>query len=279
MNLRAAQARNFAIGQAPRRTPTPSARAAENRLALAITRWDDGQVGGGGGAWLVSKLIALLLLFGGSGVMYHVATSDEFRITNVRVSGNQLLQSSELEAAAAVIGTNIFWVREEEVRRRLQTLPAVQSARVTAFLPNRLEMRIGEYSAAAVWLAGGAAWCIDRGGRVLGPAPPGAVLPVIRSADPAPLQPGSQVDHEALGAAERLQQLTSAWGPPVREFDYSADSGLSIVADFGPRVQFGDSSDMEWKLVALAAIRNELQRTGQRAELIDVRFKDRPYVR
>ena len=227
----------------------------------------------------MARLAALILLFASSGLLYHVATSDEFRVATVRVSGNQLLTASELETAAAVSGANIFWVRQEEVRRRLQTLPAVQSARVTAFLPNRLEMRIAERPPAAIWVAGGTPWLVSVEGRVLGVAPAGSALPVLRSADPTPLAAGSQVDVRALDAAARLQQLLSASGTAAREFRYSPETGVSIVADFGPRVHFGDADDLEWKMVSLDAVRRELQRTGQRAELIDVRFKDRPYVR
>ena len=232
-----------------------------------------------GRAWLLARLAALILLFACSSLLYHVATSDEFRVVTVRVSGNQLLTASELEAAAAVSGANIFWVRQEEVRRRLQTLPAVQSARVAAFLPNRVEMRIGERPPVAVWLAGGTPWLVSAEGRILAVAPAGLALPLLRSTDPTPLGPGSQVDVRALDAALRLQQLLVASGTAAREFEYSPDTGVSIVADFGPRVHFGDADDLEWKMVSLGAVRRELQRTGQRAELIDVRFKDRPYVR
>jgi hypothetical protein len=51
------------------------------------------------------------------------------------------------------------------------------------------------------------------------------------------------------------------------------------VTDSGPRVIFGRGEDLDWKVTALVAVRRELERQGQRAELIDVRFKDRPYVR
>ena len=263
-------ARHRLVRTQPGATPSPAA-PAPGKGAAARQR--------ASGAWLATRLLALLLLSAASGLLYHVATSDEFRITAVRVSGNQLLAASELEAAAAVSGANIFWVREEEVRRRLQTLPAVQSARVTAFLPNRLEIRVGERSPVAVWLAAGIPWLVDAEGRVLGAAQAAVSLPVLRSTDQTGLGPGSQVDVGALEAALQLQRLLAASGTAAREFEYSPETGVSIVADFGPRVHFGGPDDLEWKMISLGAVRRELERTGQRAELIDVRFKDRPYVR
>ena len=52
-----------------------------------------------------------------------------------------------------------------------------------------------------------------------------------------------------------------------------------VVTDAGPRVRFGGDDNLEWKVSALIAVRRELDRQGQRPELIDLRFRDRPYVR
>lgn len=231
-------------------------------------------------AWLVTRLLAMILLFGASGLLYHVATSDEFRIARVQVAGNRLLSINDLQAAAAVYGANIFWVRQEEVRQRLQALPAVQSARVTAFLPNRLEIRIGERTPVAIWQVDGAPLLVDDEGRILGSSAEFRQLPVIQDLDRSGLRAGAQVDADALRTTFRLQRLLPEVAKTSpREFEYSRDTGVSVVTDFGPRVRFGRGEDLEWKVTALVAVRGELERSGGRAELIDLRFKDRPYVR
>ena len=51
------------------------------------------------------------------------------------------------------------------------------------------------------------------------------------------------------------------------------------MTDWEERVHFGNGYNLEWKVNALAALRRELERSGQRADLIDLRFNDRPYVR
>jgi cell division protein FtsQ len=225
-------------------------------------------------------LLALALLSAASGLLYDVATSDDFRIAEVIVAGNQLLSANDLEAAAAVSGANIFWVRQEEVRQRLQALPAVQSARVGAFLPDRLEIRVSERTPAAVWQVDDAAFLVDRDGRVLGPASAPRQLPTIRDLGQTHIRAGSSVDAAALRAVFRLSQLLPQVATAVpREFEYAAGSGVSMVAETGQRVRFGTGDDLEWQVSTLVAVRRELERTGQHAELIDVRFKDRPYVR
>jgi cell division protein FtsQ len=252
-----------------RASPVPSSRSESG-----------GPAGPGLAAWVITKLIAVLLLSAASGLLYHVATSDDFRIAEVIVAGNQLLSESDLEAAAAVSGANIFWVRQGEVRQRLQALPAVQSARVGAFLPNRLEIRVGERTPVAVWQVGDSAFLVDRDGRVLAPASAPQQLLTIRDLGQTQLRAGSVVDAAALRAAFRLSQLLPQAATAVpREFEYAAETGVSVVAGADQRVRFGTGDDLEWQVSALVAVRRELERTGQRAELIDLRFKDRPYVR
>lgn len=230
--------------------------------------------------WIITRLIALLLLFGASGLLYHVAASDDFRIASVVVTGAELVPAAEVEQIAAVTGLNIFWLREEEVGHRLQAISAVQSARVRAVLPNRLEVRIVERAPVAVWQNGGTSYLVDETGRVLRSTDRAVVLPTIHDTGSKAVQTGGVVDGAALLTMFQLQQLLpSVASLTPRDFEYSPDTGVTVVADSGARVRFGRADDLEWKVRALVAVRRELDRQGQRPELIDLRFKDRPYVR
>ena len=231
-------------------------------------------------AWFVTKLLALILLFGASGLLYHVAASDGFRIERVVVVGSQLVPSAEIERTAAVAGLNIFWVREEEVGHRLQAIAAVQSARARTVLPDRLEVRIVERAPVAVWQNGGMSYLVDAEGRVLQATDKAVALPTIRDVGSQPVQVGDAVDRAVLATTFRLQQLLPRLaGLTPRELEYGLDTGITVVPDSGPRVRFGSDNDLEWQVSALVAIRRELDRQGQRPELIDVRFRDRPYAR
>ncbi|HEX2987104.1 MAG TPA: hypothetical protein VHS06_02925, partial [Chloroflexota bacterium] len=44
----------------------------------------------------------------------------------------------------------------------------------------------------------------------------------------------------------------------------------------GPRILFGDATDLDGKLSSLAAIREHLDSTKTKADVIDLRFKGRP---
>lgn len=231
-------------------------------------------------SWLVTKLLALILLFGASGLLYHVAASDGFRIERVVVVGSQLIPSAEIEQTAAVAGLNIFWVREEEVGHRLQAIAAVQSARARTVLPDRLEVRIVERMPVAVWQNGGMSYLVDAEGRVLQVTDKAVALPTIRDAASQPVQVGSSVDRGALATMFRLRDLLPrVAGMTPRELVFGLDAGVTVVPDAGPKVTFGSDEDLDWQVSALVAVRRELDRQGQRPELIDVRYKDRPYAR
>ena len=147
-------------------------------------------------------------------------------------------------------------------------------------LPDRLEVRIVERAPVAVWQNGGMSYLVDAEGRVLQATDKAVALPTIRDVGDQPVQTGGSVDRAALATMFRLQQLMPrVAGLTPREIEYGLDSGVTVVPDSGPRVRFGSDEDLEWQLTSLVAIRRELDRQGQRPELIDVRFRDRPYAR
>jgi cell division protein FtsQ len=232
------------------------------------------------GALMVMRLIALLLLFGASGLLYHVAASDGFRIERVVVVGSQLVPPADIERAAAVTGLNIFWVKEEEIGHRLQAITAVQSARARAVLPDQLEVRIVERAPVAVWQNGGMSYLVDAEGRILRATDQAFALPTIHDVGSAPMPSSGTVDRAALTTMFQLQQLLPRIaGLSPRNLEYSPETGVTVIIDGGQRVRFGRDDDLEWKVGAVVALRRELGQRGQHAELIDVRFRDRPYVR
>jgi cell division protein FtsQ len=238
------------------------------------------QVGPSLRSWVVTKLLALILLFGASGLLYHVAASDGFRIERVVVVGSQLVPSAEIERTADVAGLNIFWVREEEVGHRLQGIAAVQSARARTVLPDRLEVRIVERAPVAVWQNGGMSYLVDAEGRVLRATDVAVALPTIRDVGAEPVAMGGSIDRAALTTMFRLQQLLPrVAGLTPKELEYGQDTGVTVITDGGPRIRFGSDEDLDWQVSALVAVRRELDLRGLRPELIDMRFRDRPYVR
>jgi hypothetical protein len=123
-------------------------------------------------------------------------------------------------------------------------------------------------------------YLVDAEGRVLQATDQAVNLPMIRDIGSQPVQMGGSVDRAALNTMFKLQQLLPrVAGLTPRELEYGLDTGVTVVTDSGARVRFGSDADLEWQVNVLVAIRREMSGRGQTPELIDVRFRDRPYVR
>ena len=57
------------------------------------------------------------------------------------------------------------------------------------------------------------------------------------------------------------------------------DFGLEVPTRDGWRARFDNGSDVEQQVASLRSVRDEIARTKATAQLIDVRFGDRPYFR
>jgi cell division septal protein FtsQ len=229
---------------------------------------------------LLSKVLGVAVLFGAASLLYDVASSPEFQATEVRISGNRLLAPQELEAVASVGGLNLFWVRSADIVQRLRLLPPVESARVIPSLPNAITIDVKEREPVAIWQAGEVPFLVDSDGLVLAARPADRPLMVIHDTSNQQLLPGDRVDGDAVRSVTAIdEQLTRAFGSQVRSYDYSSETGLNIVQANGPRLVLGGSDQLESKIAAIQTISRYLEANRATAELIDVRFSDRPYFR
>lgn len=202
----------------------------------------------------------------------------QFRVAGIHVTGHSLLDAEEVLDQLPVTGTNILALRTRSLERALRADPMIERAEVRTRLPNLVHVRIWERTPAAVWEAGGRQVVADADGLVLreGLALP---LPIIHAAEgPAP-EPGERVDAAAVQMAQALAPRLDALRLSDARLEYRPAGGISIAAPGAPRVALGFAQDLDAKLTAYLSIRSHLERTGARAELIDVRFLERPYYR
>jgi hypothetical protein len=227
--------------------------------------------------------------------VYDSASSDRFEVRTVRVQGNVLLSRDELDSIIAVSGANIFWVDRAQVAARLKALPLVQHVDINLALPDTIDISLVERQPAAFWISGDRSYLVDREGVILKavdvdtqqaracagqPCDPRlAPLPTVAQLDGQPLSPGDRVDASALATSARLASLLPSVGVEPLAFEWSKDFGLEVPTRDGWRARFDDAGNVEQQVSTLRVIRDELARTHSPAELIDVRFGDRPYFR
>jgi len=112
----------------------------------------------------IGRILALAALLGVSGLLYDVAASPDFRVRQVSVTGNHLLSSDEVLAAAAVQGVNVFWIRREAVAARVRRLPAARGVEVRVSLPGRVDINVDERTPYVSWQSGEALFLVDDQG-------------------------------------------------------------------------------------------------------------------
>jgi hypothetical protein len=83
---------------------------------------------------------------------------------------------------------------------------------------------------------------------------------VIRDTSNQPLAPGARVNAEAIGSLADLDSLLARiFGPQQRGYEYSPESGITVVQTVGPRLILGNGVDLEWKMASIQTITRHLQ--------------------
>jgi cell division septal protein FtsQ len=191
-----------------------------------------------------------------------------------------LLTPDEIELTASASGLNLFWIRRAELGRRLQLLPPVESAWVSLELPDHLLIEVKEREPVAIWLTADTPFLVDRDGLVLAVREPSRPLLVVQDPTNQQLTPGDRVNADAVRNVANLDALLAAtFGSQQRQYQYLLSTGMNVVQSVGPRLILGGSDDFDWKITAIQTILRHLESERKSAELIDVRFRERPYYR
>jgi hypothetical protein len=106
-----------------------------------------------------------------------------------------------------------------------------------------------------------------------------SALPVVNAPYGPAVELGEQVDPAIVNTAAALPPLLAAAGITGGQVEYHPSSGLALTIPGAPQMVLGFDGDLDAKLAAYRAIRNQLDRTRTTAQLIDVRFLERPYYR
>ncbi len=245
----------------------------------------------GASGWHWSKIFAGLMLAGALAALVWLHTDWRWFVYRDTVHFGPLnyLSADELYPAEALEGWSIFWLQADNVEAALERHPFVRQAEVRIGLPNRVEIDVTEAAPVLLWQTGDADyWVLESGAALRAPdrpegasprGPDGAELPQLvdlrRAAQVAgatepEMEPA--VVQSALALIGRLPGLES-----VR---YNQGVGLNFALPGSPYwVYWGDGYDVETKLEHLAAGQALLAGGDEPGQVIDVRYRQRPYVR
>jgi hypothetical protein len=272
---------------APARRPTgpaASARAPRSQprrgLPVGTARRIAGRIFSG---WFAGKVLALALLGAGVWALREGAAAPQLRIHEITVTGNALVPTEEVLAALPVEGENLFFIKRARLERQLRALPAIEQARLDLHLPNSIRVTVHERTPAVVWDTGTRQLLADADGLVLRDVADSARvvegLPVVRAPNSPDVDPGGKLDPDAVHVARALFPRLDHLGLGGSWLEYRPIAGVTIVDPTAVRVAIGFGEQLDAKLTAYLAIRRQLDQAHAAAELVDLRFLDRPYYR
>ncbi len=166
------------------------------------------------------------------------------RVARTAHAGERYTPPEQLQAVlAAYVGRPLLTLDSAEIAGRLAQLPAVAEARVSARLPDGLEVTVVEKRPAATWFTPAARLVLASDGSIIGSLPRVAELPRELARLPAiddlrtasrSLAVGAAVPLAELRAAERLLELDpELLGSRADRFGVRVDDeyGFMLVAE------------------------------------------------
>ena len=249
-----------------------------NETWLGIRRW-------------ISRLVKVVALAALAGGLYYGVTqgwrklfwqNPDYALSDIPfTTDGTLTREQALAVAKLTPGANIFSYRTNAVRDALGTLPQVESAEVTRYLPNRIEIAVHERKPAA-WLAAapgaksagpGPTHLLDARGIVFQPKHiphEFKMLPTIGGVQTEDLEPGKPIRKaEVLAALELLRHTRETGCFKVMAIDVSKAYCLVATDQKHAQLTFG-LDDIAAQLDRLSAVRGEAALIGQEIQTINL---------
>jgi POTRA domain, FtsQ-type len=210
----------------------------------------------------LAVLLALLEVVG----LVVLGLSPTFRVRHVVVAGAVRVPDQQVVKAAGLDRpVSIFVVNSAEIRRRLEATSWIESATVTAQLPDQVTIAVHEWSPVAIYrpLQGPAVYLNTRG-ISLGPAASDQGS-LVRIEGPAQSTNAGQglLDERLLIALVNIQRELQGTGAAVQAFRFDRCWDLTMVAQGGWRALFGrmltgeDYATLGPKLGALRSVSSQ----------------------
>jgi cell division protein FtsQ len=210
-----------------------------------------------------------------------------FRPRHVEVVGTKHLTAAQVRGALDLPGDrNIFFLSEAELAQRLQALPWVRSASVSLALPDRVSVRVTEWTPSAVLQVGEGTYYLNDVGAVLDPAAEAGSLPVINRPDFGAVRDGQHaVSGELLPMLLQLRAgFGSAFKIAVMSFNLDRREVLTAQTDRGWTIVFGqmvtsdDRASLEAKLAALRALSSRIDLASAPIQYVNLENPGAPAV-
>jgi hypothetical protein len=211
-----------------------------------------------------------------------------FRVETPRVEGASLVAEGAIVEVSGLVGRSVFFVDPREVEREVEDLRPIESASVRVVWPNEVTISVSERRPFAAWRSGTSTFLVSADGIVLAESQSQPPDLIIRDVDERRVFVGGQVESEILDQVAQIQRAILEGGAGLivgGVCELSSVEGLVVSVRLTgssakpQRVVFGRGPGLSQKLDAWRLIEPELASGKLKAEQIDLRVPDRPYLR
>jgi cell division protein FtsQ len=232
---------------------------------------------------VVGLLAVVASIFGaGWAALRWITTTPRLAIDEITIAGNDRATEPELLSLLGITpGENLLVADLAGAHARLAAHPWVRSVAVARRFPQGLEITIVERQPLAL-VDLDRLYLLDERGEVFKRALPGDPLdlPVITG---LPRGDWAERPEEARQRLDEALHALGAWGErersrslPVAEVHLDEGEGVTLyLGDRGPAVKLGHG-DFERKLERLVRVLTEVERRGERVELVRLDNRARP---
>jgi cell division protein FtsQ len=230
---------------------------------------------------LLLTATALALLFGiFIGLKYtgslFLSRNPRFELKNINIrSDGRLPPEFFCERAGLQVGTNLFALNFDVLRKKLEEVPLVESVSIERKLPDTLNISIIERVAMAQirWNPRALPFLVDRHGVILPMTRSGQSLPLIEGLKLEKLRPGDRVERpgisQCLDILIAADQLGLGSQVAFNSFDIRYPDFVTAVVNSDITVRFPQHSAKE-KLVRLVSVLQIAKEQGRRLKTIDL---------
>jgi cell division septal protein FtsQ len=186
------------------------------------------------------------------------------------IGGARRIDTGALYQTSGIDGRNILMLRADEIEARLRQTPGVATVDARLRLPNQVIIDIVEHSPLVAWKGiTETVWLAADGSAV----PQAGALPPLQLVDQTE---GRLMNNPALKSLilEDLAALRAA-NPDIGELYYGDTQGLYYRTAQGWDVWLGESGAMREKVTLAQAAGRDIERSGARPKVIDLRHSDR----
>ncbi|GAB6100376.1 FtsQ-type POTRA domain-containing protein [Halanaerocella petrolearia] len=222
--------------------------------------------------------IALLVVLG----VVHIIYSNYFQITEIKITGNQLLTDNYLlNFSKLQQETNIFEIDSKKIKKKLLKLPQLKSVTIKRDLPNKLVISVQERRPIAIIPFQSSYQVVDTEGWIL-------EVTNSLSSWKLPLITGVNIDSQAKKikltgmksqAVNYLSKLSKNVLAGISELHIDSQQRINLFLRQGGKVKLGTNFNIEQKAEVFTSIYQDIKTKNLKVDYVDLRYKKNSFLK